>query len=90
MNGSVFPRFRPIVCLYVRPLRLTPMAHATLYPPCCGFVVFAGDVNGAAEYNFDVVRDRESPCVVCALGDPRVTTPQRDCDTRQERPSPTD
>jgi len=53
------------------------------YPP--GLVVFAGDVNGAAEYDLDVVRDRESTCVVCAVGDPRVATPQRDCNTRQER-----
>ena len=52
-------------------------------------VVFAGDVNGAAEYDPDVVRDRESTRVVCAVGDPRVATPQRDRDTRQERPSPT-
>ena len=59
------------------------------YLPCWGPVVFAGDVNGAAEHDLDVVRDRESSCVVCVVGDPRVATPQCDCDTRQERSSPT-
>jgi len=38
------------------------------------FVVFAGDVNGAAEYDLDIVQDCESSYVVCALGDPRVAT----------------
>jgi len=84
MNGYVFPFFHPIL------KRTTPAAHAaTSYPPCWGFVVFAGDVNGAAEYDLDVVRDREFSCVICALGDPRVAAAQRDCDSRQERPSAT-
>ena len=74
-------------------IRKTCAAHtdATSYPcpPCWGFAVFSGDVNGAIEYDLDVVRDCESSCVVGALGDPRVAAPQRDWDTRPEQPSAT-
>jgi len=59
------------------------------YPPCWGFVVFTGDINGAAEYHLDFVQDCKSSCVVCALWDPRIATLPRNYDTRQERPSPT-
>jgi len=70
MNGSVFPSFHPVI------IRETFAAHTDAtsypYPPCWGLAVFAGDVNGAAEYDLDVVRDRESAYVVCALGGPQT------------------
>jgi len=66
-----------------------PRCYMLPYPPCRGFVVLSGDVNGAAEFDLDAVRDREPSCVVYALGDYRVATAQRDCDTRQQWPSAT-
>lgn len=66
---------------------------STLLPPflCCGrrpLFSSAGDENGTAQHDTDVLRDLESTRAVCALGDPRVASPQCDIDSRQGRQGP--
>ena len=80
----MFPSFYPII------LRGTSAAHANTnmlpLPSVLGVCCFGSDIDGAAEYDLDY---REFSRVICALWDPRVATPQRDCNTRQEWSSPT-
>ena len=64
-NGFALFVFRIVI-------RKSPAAHtdATCHPspPRWGFVVFVGDLNGEAEYDLDVVRDRKSSYVVVISG----------------------
>ena len=70
---------------------LTPFSVFLLPGPLCAVVLSllhpsaAGDENGTAEHDTDVLRDFESTRAVGALGNPRVATAQRDIGARQER-----
>jgi hypothetical protein len=61
MNRSVFHSFHSIIIRKI----CADLANATCYlypyPPCRGFVIFAGDVNAAAECDLDVFREIANP-----------------------------